>query len=128
MATKFLTEEWAAEVTSILNSHAGFKSAIANADLGIAFNVSDGPDGDVAYYLRTSGGTADLGVGTIDSPDVTVGSNYETASAISKGELNTQTAFMTGKLKVGGNLAKLMMHQNAINQWAAAVKDMDVEY
>jgi putative sterol carrier protein len=54
--------------------------------------------------------------------------NYDTAAAIAKGELNTQTAFMTGKLKVSGNLAKLMMHQNAVQQWSAAVSDMKVEF
>lgn len=128
MASKFLSEEWAGEVSSILNTHPGFKSAIANADLGIVYNVTASPSGDISYFLKTTGGTADLGLGTLDAPDVTVGSTYDTAASISKGDLNTQTAFMTGKLKVGGNLAKLMMHQTVINQWAAAVKDMEVEY
>ena len=128
MASKFLTEEWAGEVSSILNSHPGFKSSIANADLGIVYNVTGTPSGDVSYFIKTAGGSAELGLGNLDNPDVTVGSTYDTAAAISKGELNTQTAFMTGKLKVGGNLAKLMMHQAVINQWAAAVKDMQVEY
>jgi putative sterol carrier protein len=128
MAVKFLTDEWAAEVASTLNSHPGFKSAIGTTDLGILFNVTEAPSGDVAYYLKTSGGQADLAIGALDDPDVTVGSNYETAVAISKGDLNTQTAFMTGKLKVGGNLAKLMMNQAAITQWGAAVRGMDVEY
>lgn len=128
MAVKFLSADWAAEVTSALNSHQGFKSAIGNSDLGIAFSVSGAPEGDISYYLKTSGGTADLSLGSLDSPDVTVSSNYDTAASVSKGELNTQTAFMTGKLKVGGNLAKLMMNQSAINQWAAAVKGLEVEY
>jgi hypothetical protein len=35
---------------------------------------------------------------------------------------------MTGKLKVSGNLAKLMMHQSAVQQWSAAVSDMNVEF
>jgi hypothetical protein len=35
---------------------------------------------------------------------------------------------MTGKLKVSGNLAKLMMHQAAIQQWSAAVSELDVDY
>jgi hypothetical protein len=35
---------------------------------------------------------------------------------------------MTGKLKVSGNLAKLMMHQSAVQQWGAAVADLEVEY
>jgi putative sterol carrier protein len=64
----------------------------------------------------------------LEDPDVTVKQSYDTATAISKGELNTQTAFMTGKLKVSGNLAKLMMHQSAVQQWGAAVADLDVEY
>ena len=128
MAVKFLTDEWAAEVASTLNAHPGFKAAIGNTDLGILFNVTNAPSGDVSYFLKTSGGKADLALGSLDSPDVTVGSNYETATSISKGDLNTQTAFMTGKLKVGGNLAKLMMNQAAITQWSAAVKDMDIEY
>jgi putative sterol carrier protein len=69
-----------------------------------------------------------LTLGTVDNADVTIGQTYDTASAIAQGDLNTQTAFMTGKLKVSGNLAKLMMHQAAIQQWQAATADVDVEY
>ena len=126
--SKFLTEDWANEVTSALNSHEGFKNAIGAADLKIQFETQEGPDGDVNYYLATSGGNAALALGDVEGPDVTVKQSYDTAAAISKGELNTQTAFMTGKLKVSGNLAKLMMHQNAVAQWGAAVSELDVEY
>lgn len=126
--SKFLTEEWAGNVTTALNNHEGFKNAIGAADLGIQFSAEGGPDGDVEYYLKSSGGTSEMAIGALDDPDVTVKQSYETAAAISKGELNTQTAFMTGKLKVSGNLAKLMMHQNAIQQWGAAVGELDVEY
>jgi putative sterol carrier protein len=126
--SKFLSEEWAQEVTAALNGHDGFKNAIGAADLGIQFNTSDTPDGEVDYYLSTSGGVATLAIGTLEGADVTVKQNYDTAAAIAKGELNTQTAFMTGKLKVSGNLAKLMMHQSAVQQWSAAVSDMNVEF
>ena len=126
--SKFLSEEWANDVSAALSSHEGFKNAIGAADLGIQFNTEDGPDGDVDYYLKSSGGTTNLALGSLDDPDVTVKQSYDTAAAISQGDLNTQTAFMTGKLKVSGNLAKLMMHQSAIQQWASAVSDLDVEY
>ncbi|MEX1037287.1 MAG: SCP2 sterol-binding domain-containing protein [Acidimicrobiia bacterium] len=126
--SKFLSEEWAQEATEALNSHEGFKNAIGAADLGIQFNTTDAPDGEVDYYLSTSGGNATLALGTLEGADVTVKQNYDTAAAIAKGDLNTQTAFMTGKLKVSGNLAKLMMHQNAVQQWSAAVSDMEVEF
>ena len=126
--SEFLTEEWANDVTRALSQHEGFKSAMGAADLGIQFNTEDGPDGEVDYYLKSSGGTSNVALGNLDDADVTVKQSYDTATAISKGELNTQTAFMTGKLKVSGNLAKLMMHQAAIQQWASAVADLEVEY
>ncbi|HEX2153360.1 MAG TPA: SCP2 sterol-binding domain-containing protein [Acidimicrobiia bacterium] len=128
MAVKFLSEEWAQAVTEALNSHPGFKSAMGSAELAIQFNTTESPEGDVAYYMTTSQGQANLAMGAVPDPDVTINQNYETASAISKGDLNTQTAFMTGKIKVSGNLAKLMMHQRAITEWGAAVRDIDVEY
>lgn len=126
--SKFLSEEWAAEVTNTLNSHEGFKNAIGTGDLGIQFEVHDGPDGDVSYYLSAGDGDAVMALGALEGADVTVKQSYDTAAAVSKGELNTQTAFMSGELKVAGNLAKLMMNQNAVAQWSAAVSELDVEY
>jgi putative sterol carrier protein len=126
--SKFLSEEWVGEVTSALNQHQGFKNAIGAADLGIQFITEDAPDGGVNYYLSTNGGVATMAIGDLDGADVTVKQSYDTAAAISRGDLNTQTAFMTGKLKVSGNLAKLMMHQSAIAQWGAAVGELDVNY
>lgn len=126
--SKFLSEEWAQDVTAALNAHEGFKNAIGAADLGIQFEVADAPEGEVNYYLSTSGGNASMALGNLEGADVTVKQSYDTAAAVSKGELNTQTAFMTGKLKVSGNLAKLMMHQNAIAQWGAAVGELEVDY
>ena len=126
--SKFLSEEWAAAVTTALNNHQGFQNAIGNADLTIQFNTTDAPEGEVDYYLQAGGGNATMAIGSLEGADVTVKQTYDTATAISTGELNTQTAFMTGKLKVSGNLAKLMMHQSAIQQWSSAVSQLDVEY
>jgi putative sterol carrier protein len=128
MAVKFLSDEWAQTTTDALNSHDGFKSAIGNADLGIQFAVTDTPEGEANYYLKTGGGTAEIAMGNLEGADVTVTNDYPTAVAMSKGELNTQMAFMQGKLKVGGNLAKLMMHQSAVQQWSNAVSGIDIEY
>jgi len=126
--SKFLSEEWASEVTTSLNNHPGFQSAIGDAELAIQFSTTEAPDGEIDYYLKAGGGNATMALGTLEGADVTVKQSYDTATAISKGDLNTQTAFMTGKLKVSGNLAKLMMHQNAIQQWGSAVSELDVEY
>lgn len=129
MGVKFLSEEWTQRATDSLNAHDGFSSAINNVDLGLQFKVTGTPDdGDVDYHVLVGDGRADVKLGEAAEPDVVVTNDYATASAISKGELNMQSAFMTGKLKVSGNLAKLMMHQAALTQLAGAVSAMDVDY
>ncbi len=128
MGVQFLSEEWAQEATKVLNEHSGFASAIANVDLSLQFKVTDSPSGEVDYHFVMGGGNATVALGETEDADVIVANNYDTAVAISKGDLNTQAAFMTGKLKVSGNLAKLMMHQAALTSFASAVEPMEVDY
>ncbi len=129
MATAFLSDEWMEAANAALQESAGFQSSIAGKNLGVQFVVSDGADGgQLDYYMSIADGAATLAKGELEGADVTVTSNYETAAGIAKGDLNTQMAFMTGKIKVGGNLAVLMTHQNIVSQWGAATAAMDVEY
>ena len=125
---EFLSDEYMAAATEALGDHSGFANAIGDVALDLQFVVTGVDDEDIDYRLIIKDGTATLARGTGEHPDVTVTSTYETAAGISKGELNTQMAFMMGKLKVAGNMATLMRHQAVINQFAAAVSDLDVEY
>ncbi len=129
MSTAFLSDEWFVDANETLAGHAGFQQAVAGKDLGVQFVVTDGDNGgELTYYMSVVGGAATLAKGELDGADVSVTSNLETMAGIAKGDLNTQMAFMTGKIKVGGNLAVLMMHQNIVSQWGAATATMDVEY
>ena len=125
---KFLSDEYMTEATAALADDAAFNAAIANVSLDLQFVVTDAPDGEVKYYLSVGDGVGTVANGAIDEPDVTVTNDYETAVGLSKGELNTQMAFMTGKLKLDGNMAKLMMHQNVINALSSTMSGMDVDY
>ena len=126
---QFLTNDWLSALTETLNGHDGFKAAIANVDLTLQFEVGDAPDGaEGRYFIAIGDGAAEVGAGDATTPDATILNNYETAVAISKGDLNTQMAFMTGKLKVTGNMAKLMMNQSMLTQFAEAASTLDVDY
>ncbi len=126
---QFLTQDWLSSLTEIVNAHDGFKNAITNVDLTLQFEVTDAPEEtNNHYYIAIAEGVAKAVAGDADEPDATITNNYETATAISKGELNTQMAFMTGKLKVSGNMAKLMMNQAMLTQFAEAASGLDVEY
>ncbi len=121
---KYLSEEWAQQATAALNSSDAFKNAIQGVTLCVQQNVTGGPDGDKTYHMKVDGGEASMAMGEAETPDVTISQDYETAVAIAKGELNAQNAFMTGKMKVAGNMAKLMQHQGAFANLEGAMKDM----
>jgi putative sterol carrier protein len=126
MSVQFLSEGHLAAATDALNANDDFVGSIANIDMGIQFQVSDAPEGDIDYYLTVGDGSAAMMLGKLDSPDVVISSTHETALALFRGDLNTQMAFMTGKIKVAGNMAVLMMNQAVINKWAATVAEVDV--
>lgn len=125
---QFLSDEYMQAATEALRAHEGFMGAIQGVDLDLQFVVTSAPDGDIDYRMLVREGDVRLARETSDAPDVTVTNTYETAAGISKGELNTQMAFMTGKLKVAGNMAVLMRHQGVVNHVSAALADLDVEY
>ena len=125
---QFLSEDHMTVGTAALNDDAGFTAAMTNVDLGLQFNVTDAPDGEIDYYLTVGDGVAVLALGTLEEADASVSSDYETSAAISKGELNVRMAFMTGKIKVGGNMAKVMMYQGLINEFARVSSTLDLDY
>ena len=128
MAVKFLTEEWAQEMTSALNASDEFKSAASGQQTKLQQVVSDAPEGESKYYFTLDNGAAEVGVGEVADADATITQNYETAVAINKTELNAQQAFMQGKLKISGNMMKLMQLQGVFNAMPKAVDHVDVEY
>ena len=129
MAVKFLTDEWAQEMTNSLNSSDEFQSAASNQATKLQQVVTDTPDGgEGKYFFTLEGGKAQVGVGEITDADATITQNYETAVAINKSELNAQQAFMQGKLKISGNMMKLMQLQGVFNAMPKAVDNVDVEY
>jgi putative sterol carrier protein len=126
--SQFLSEEFMTEATAALGDHAGFTAAIANTTLDLQFVVADSPEGEISYYVAVTDGSAEMARGTLDAAEVTIRSTYETAVGISQGDINTQMAFMTGKLKVDGNMAKLLMNQAMLGEYARALVDLDIEY
>jgi putative sterol carrier protein len=125
----FLTDEWLEALGTALSGHEGFTSAIGGVDLTLSFEVTDPPEGSLsAYTLTLDDGSVSVAPGGSESADATISSNYESAVAISKGELNTQMAFMTGKIKITGNMGKLLQHQRIMTDFANAAATVDVEY
>ena len=128
MAVKFLSDEWLSEVESRLNSNEGFQTAAKGQAARLQQQISGAPGGDVSYGFVLDGGKVAMTKGEIDNAEATVSQDYGTAVAISKLELSGQQAFMQGKLKVSGNLMKIMQLQGALAAMAPALEGLEVEY
>lgn len=129
VAVKFLSEEWANSITEALNSSDEFKSAASSQQANLQQVVTDVPDGgEVKYYVKIGEGTAEVSLGELPDAEATLTQSYDVAAALSKGELNGQQAFMQGKLKISGNMMKLMQLQGVFNALPSAVSEVDVEY
>jgi putative sterol carrier protein len=71
--------------------------------------VTGAPDGEVKYYtVIENGKTLEQNVGEDPQADVTLTNSYDDAVKIMKGELDANAAFMQGRVKVTGNMAKIM--------------------
>ena len=128
MAVKFMSDEYLKEVETRLNSHEGFQSAAKGQSAKLQQEITGAPEGDVRYWWQIDNGKASLGRGDLEGAEATMTQNYETAVAMSKGEITGQAAFMQGKMKISGNLMKMMQLQAAFQQMGSALQDMEIEY
>jgi putative sterol carrier protein len=128
VAVKYLSDEWASSVQEALNANEAFKGAAGSQSAKIQ-QVVTGPEGEQKYWFKLEGGNVTLGAGDLGEPaDATITQDYETAVALSKNELTGTAAYMSGKLKVSGDLMKLMQLQGVLGQMPQALKDLDIEY
>ena len=127
MGLKFLSEEWVSAVKEALEANEAFKNAAGSQSATIQ-QVVNTPEGDVKYYVKLDGGNLELALGEVEGADATITQDYDTAVALSKNELTGTAAYMSGKLKVSGDLMKLMAMQGAFNQLPAATASLEVDY
>lgn len=117
-AHPFLSDEWMEAARAIRASYAD-QAPDVPAELRINIVVLDVPfrDGEVRAYLDTSSGRTELELGQLDEPDVTVTTDYATAQAIFIDQDPTvaMQSFMAGKVKVQGDMMKLMALQTTVD-------------
>lgn len=77
------------------------------------FNIT-GADGG-QWWVRIADGDATVGEGTADSPNITLTMEDENFVNLLSGKLNGQTAFLTGKLKIQGDMTLAMKLQSVFN-------------
>jgi len=112
----FLSDEWVSEAHRIRAEYAGRAPQIP---IPVKMNliVKDVPfgDGAVQAHLDTTAGELELDVAHLEEPDLTLTVDYATARAIlvDGDPQAVMTAFMGGRIKVDGDITKLLALQSA---------------
>jgi hypothetical protein len=112
----FLSPEWIAALDEAVSNDDSLRAATADVHLTVQQTVTGAPRGDVSWHVVVDDGTVHILPGPADHPDVTFTQDDATARAIGTSELSAQAAFMLGKLRIGGAVAKLIEHRKAFDE------------
>jgi len=113
----FLSDPWLEALDHAARADEALGSATSGVRLAVEQHVTEVPGaGEVTYHVafdeggvRVASGPAPAGLPVVRFTQV-----HRVAVAIARGDASAQRAFMTGDLRVGGDLGALLDHQAAL--------------
>ena len=136
MRYEFLSPEWIDAARAIRDEYQD-RLPTLGTPVAVNLRLSDAPDGGtIEAHLDTSSGQPALELGLLPTADVSLSMEYAIARAafVSQDQAAVMAAFMSGKVKVEGDMAKLLAMQAQQSQAGplaaevlARVKDITVE-
>ena len=114
MSHQFLSDDWMAAAKAIREKYADQATKVTTS---IRMNqvITDVPfgEGTVNLFMDTSSGDVVMEAGALETPDLTMTTDWDTARKIfvEQDQAAGMQAFMAGKIKVQGDMTKLMAMQ-----------------
>ncbi len=104
---QFLSDPWFDAAEKLIQEH---KPEVPPANLVMNLEVANGSD-TVKFFMGAKNGEVLFGKGTTEGADLTMSTDIDTARAvfISGDQQAGMQAFMAGKVRVQGDMTKLMM-------------------
>lgn len=99
----------------LLRSDPGLRESIADIRLVLEQTVSRHDADPLTWHVVFDHGDVALAAGPADRPDVTLTCTETVARAINQGSTSAQSAFMTGELRIGGDIAALLAHAELLS-------------
>jgi hypothetical protein len=116
----FLSDDWVAEARQIrdeFRTNGTAERAVSIPPVRINHVITDVPfgEGQIRAHTDTTSGVVEMDVGHLDDAEATVTLPYATAKAvIIDGDVQVaMQEFMSGRIKIEGDLTKLMAFQQA---------------
>ena len=128
---KYLSPEWATEAASRLRAQLTPEQMkhLTSSMLTIYHNCPDGKD-RALYYAITDGTFTDISVREEPWPEVefTISGDYDTFAKISRAEMGSRSALMTGKLRLQGNMVKALSLASIVDRFNKVLSEIPCEY
>ena len=128
MGIQYLSDQYMAAGNAALAASDEVAAAAVGLTLAMAFEVSDGLDGDFEHYIKIDDGSVSIGRGSLSDADATIRNSYKTSAKLSQGKLSNQLGFMTGKIKISGSMGVLMKHTAALDVVQETLAGLDIDY
>ena len=114
MSYAFLSPEWIEAAKAIREKYAD-EAAKVTTTIRLNGIVAETPFGEdpLSIQLDTSSGIVHMELGLLENPDLTITTDYDTARKIfvEQDQAGAMQAFMGGRIKVQGDMMKLMALQ-----------------
>jgi len=128
---KYLSPEWTQEAFRRLRAElSAEKMKFVTSSMLTIYNSC--PDGkDRALYYRFVDGTIDevsIREGELPGAEFRIIGDYDTFARISRAELGSRSALMTGKLKLQGNMVKALSLSSVVDRMNKVLATIPTDY
>ena len=119
MSHQFLSDDW---IDAARDIRRRWEDRVPAVEVQVRINVvaTKVPfgEGTVHAHIDSSTGRLEMELGLLDTPDLTVTTDYDTARQlfVAQDPAASMQAFMSGKIKVEGDITKLMLMQTSVPQ------------
>jgi len=128
---KYLSPEWAAEAERRLREQLSPEQMknLTSSMLTLYQNCPDGKE-RALYYKIVNGKFEDVSIreGEMPEAEFIISGDYDTFARISRAELGSRSALMSGKLKLKGNMVKALSLAAIVDRLNKVISSIPAEY
>lgn len=128
---RYLSPEWAAEAQKRLREQLSPEQMknLTSSMLTLYHQCPDGKD-RALYYKIVDGVFEDVSIreGEMPEAEFVISGDYETFAKISRAELGSRAALMSGKLKLKGNMVKALSLAAIVDRLNKVLSSIPAEY
>ena len=128
---QYLSPEWTAEAETRLRARLTpeMMKNLTSSMLTLYTNCPDGKD-RALYYKLDNGTFTEISVREAPFPEAefVISGDYETFAKISRAELGSRSALMTGKLRLQGNMVKALSLASIVDRFNKILSEIVCEY